>query len=56
MKIKVFYIIFIILLVLVLYNIKKSKSSNIPQQTTRSFTGSRNHFVSMGAPMWVYEN
>lgn len=47
------YIFLILLLILIGYQIKESiKTPNIKLHSTRSFTGPRNHFVSLGYPDW----
>ena len=51
MKIKQYhYIILFILIIAIGYKIKETFLSRMP--ITRSFTGSRNHFVGMGYPDW----
>ena len=50
MKIKLVHILIIIVIFfLILFKLKSQK--NI--EPLRSFTGPRNHFVSLGRPLWI---
>lgn len=51
MKIKLVHILIIIVIFfLILFKLLKSQKNIEP---LRSFTGPRNHFVSLGRPLWI---
>ena len=51
MKLKYYhYIILALLILLIVHKVREHASH--PIQTTRSFTGPRNHFVGLGYPDW----